>query len=197
MKFHKNILLFTVTFFTSINLISQSRIEELNAANYKQSIVVSWLISAGNSCTGYQIQRSGDSLNFEVLFDFSGICGELTKAQSISFIDEKPLINAINYYRVLIPPADYSKITSILFSDISEKGYLLFENPVNQNLALLSSSKNGKLKIYDQTGNLIKEFSSNEGGLFNENVSELSSGLFYFKIESDIGKDIDGKFIKQ
>ena len=97
---------------------------------------------------------------------------------------------------MLIPPADYSKIVSVFFSDISENGYLLYSNPVSQNLKILSNSTGGKLKIYNQLGHLVKEFIANEAGLFNEDISAFAGGLFYFEIEITVGKNLRGKFIK-
>lgn len=197
MGFYNKIVFFSISFLASVNSIAQSRVQELTAVQYKQNVLISFIITSGNSCTGYQIQRSNDSFNFEIVYDYSAICGELTKPQSISFTDDRPLKNSVNYYRIFIPPADYSKITSVVFSDISEKGYLLYSNPITQNLVLLCNSANGKLKIYNQTGNLIKEFISNEDGLFNEDLSSWPKGLFYFIIETNVGKNVGGKFIKE
>lgn len=181
----------------TLNSYAQSRVQNLSATHYKQNILISFIITSGNDCTGYQIQRSIDSLNFDLLYDYSGICGNQPQAQSISFTDEVPVKNAINYYRVLIPPSDYSRITSVVYTDISEKGYLLYSNPVVQKLSLLSISEKTKLTIYNQTGCLVKEYSPDENGLYIEDLSTLPNGLFYFIIQSNIGKNISGKFIKQ
>lgn len=195
MRFYNKILLLSVSIIASVNSIAQSRIQELTATQFKQSILINFIITSGSSCSGYQIQRSKDSVNFEILYDYSAVCGELTKPQLISFTDDSPLKNTINYYRVFIPPSDYSNIKSVVFSDISEKGYLLYTNPVSQNLIILGNSKNGKLKIYNQTGNIVNESISNEDGLFNEDPSSWPKGLYYFAIETNIGMNVGGKFI--
>ena len=179
------------------NYFGQSRVQNLSAIQFKQSILINFIISSGNDCAGYQIQRSTDSVNFDILYDYSGICGNQPEAQPISFTDEVPVKNAINYYRVLIPPADYSRITSVIFSDISEKGYLLYSNPVIQNLVILSNSSKGKLTLYNQTGNFINEYTPNENGLYIEDLSSLQSGIYYFIIQSNVGKNINGKILKQ
>lgn len=197
MLFYNRILLFIISFIASVACLAQSRVQQFTATQYKQSILLNFVITPGNSCTGYQIQQSGDSLNFNILYDFSGICGELTKPQSFSFTDETPLKNSVNYYRILIMPTDYSTITSVVFSDISEKGYLLYSNPITQNLKLLCNSANGKLKIYNQTGNMVKEFIADEKSLFNEDLSSWPQGLYYFTIETNIGNNVRGKFLKE
>lgn len=196
MNFVNKIIVFSFLIVISRYSLAQSRIQELAATQYKQSVILNFIITPGNACSGYKIEHSIDSLNFELLYDFSGICGELTKSQSISYSHETPLKNKRNYYRVLIPPADYSTISSLVFIDISEKGYILYNNPINQNLLLLSSYTNSKLKIYNQFGELVRKFSPNENGLYYEDITALQSGILYFEIEPKIGKTIFGKFIK-
>jgi len=196
MNFVNKIIVFSFLIVISRYSLAQSRIQELAATQYKQSVILNFIITPGNACSGYKIEHSIDSLNFELLYDFSGICGELTKSQSISYSHETPLKNKRNYYRVLIPPADYSMISSLVFIDISEKGYILYNNPINQNLLLLSSYTNSKLKIYNQFGELVRKFSPNENGLYYEDITALQSGILYFEIEPKIGKTILGKFIK-
>lgn len=188
--------IFLLVCLISNSLFSQSRAQELKVIQYKQSVVVNYIITAGSSCSGYQIQRSTDTTNFETIYDYSGICGELAKSQTITFTDENPKKNAINYYRVFIPPTDYSKITSVIYNDISEKGYILYENPIGDLLKMVSLTKS-KLKIFNQTGGLVKEILSNEDGSYSEDTSSLDSGLYYFSIEPATGQSIVGKFIKK
>jgi hypothetical protein len=193
MKRHISIFVFICLI--SKDTCAQSRIQELHATQYKQQVIINYLISAGNACSGYQVQRSADTVNFKPIYDYSGICGELTKAQSITFTDEDPQKNTVNYYRILIPPSDHSKVVSVVYNDISEKGYLISENPISDHLKLISSATS-KLKIYNQTGNVIREIFSNENGLYNEDVSSLEAGMYYFEIEPAIGQKIVGKFVK-
>ncbi|MES2513279.1 MAG: T9SS type A sorting domain-containing protein [Bacteroidota bacterium] len=190
------ITIFFIISLISTGIVSQSRIQELQAHPYRHGIVINYLISKGNSCTGYQIQRAGDTLHFETIYDYSGICGESSKAQAITFSDEHPEKNAVNYYRVLIPPSDQSQIISVIFRDLSEIGYLIYENPVGDVLKLVSTPRS-KVKIYNQTGHLDTEIISNEDGSLEEDISSLDSGMYYFSIESAIGQRIFGKFIKK
>ncbi|MES2763439.1 MAG: T9SS type A sorting domain-containing protein [Bacteroidota bacterium] len=194
MRFGIHILFFICLI--SNGMFSQSRIQQLQATQYKQSVLINYVITQGNSCSGYQIQRSTDSVNFETIYDYSGVCGELTKSQEISFTDEHPYKNSVNYYRVLIPPADHSKITSVLYSPISEKGYVLYDNPVSDYLILRSITKS-KLKIYNQTGHLVREIISSEDASYKEDVSFLDNGLYYFLIVPATGQSVFGKFIKK
>jgi hypothetical protein len=177
--------------------LAQSRIQELSATPFNQNIVINYLISAGNSCAGYQIYRSTDSVNFDLIHDYAGICGETTKSQSITFKDEQPEKNKNNYYKVLVQPLDYSNVVSVFFSDLSEKGYLLVQNPVYDKLVVLTSLNSKTLKIYSQNGVFIKSLSPNQESQFEENISNLDNGLYYFIIENNTSNILRGKFIKQ
>ena len=195
-------LLLKILFLASFCLIfstsnSQTRIQELSAVQYNQNVIISYLISAGNSCAGYQILRSNDSLNFELIYDYAGICGESTKSQNITFTDESPQKNSKNYYKVLIQPSDFSNVISVFYTDLAEKGYLLIQNPITSNLSLLSDLNSGILKIYDQTGKLTLSLSPNEQGLYHEDISWLGNGIYYFILENAKGKPLHGKFIRE
>jgi hypothetical protein len=176
---------------------SQTRIQELSAVQYNQNVIISYLISAGNSCAGYQILKSNDSLNFDVIFDYAGICGESTKSQNITYSDESPQKNKKNYYKVLIQPSDYSNVISVFYTDLAEKGYLLMQNPITQNLSLVSDLNSGDLKIYNQMGTLTLSVSPNEQGLYHKDISWLENGIYYFILENAKGKLLHGKFIKE
>ena len=189
----QSFVLFLVLHF---NAISQSRIHQFSATQYKKTIYINFIVTPGSTCSGYQIQHSIDSTNFNAIYDYFGVCGEQSKAQSFSYTDENPIKNNVNYYRVFIPPNDYSEINRVNYYDLSEKGYLIFNNPMNQYLNILTTNYNGIMKIYNQTGGLMKSISANENGLYYEDITSLDSGLYLFLIESNQGKNITGKFLK-
>ncbi len=197
MSLYLKIVFYTVLYTGALNTYAQSRIQALTATQYNQNVIISYLISAGNTCSGYQILKSNDSLNFNVIYDYAGICGESSKAQNITFSDEYPEKNKKNYYKILIQPSDYSDAISVFFVDFSEQGYLLMQNPITTNLSILSNSDSSILKIYNQTGNLIQSLTPNEKGLYQEDISSLGSGIYYFAIENAKGKPLHGKFIKE
>ena len=89
MKMFYKIFCFNILLLGTVYSYAQSRILELSATPFNQNVVINYLISAGNSCAGYQIYRSTDSVNFDLIHDYSGICGETTKTQSVTFKDKK------------------------------------------------------------------------------------------------------------
>ena len=71
------------------------------------------------------------------------------------------------------------------------------QNPVYDKLVVLGNSNVKTLKIYNQTGTFVKSLLPNQEGLFEENISALNGGLYYFIIENNTSKLLYGKFIKQ
>ena len=197
MNLYLKIFFYAIFYAGTLNADAQSRVQALTATQHNQNIIINYLISAGNTCSGYQILKSNDSLNFNVIYDYSGICGESSKAQNITFSDEYPEKNKKNYYKVLILPSDYSAAISVFFIDFSEKGYLLLQNPITDYLSILSGTNSNVLKIYNQKGDLIQSLTPNEQGLYQKDISSLGSGIYYFVIESSKGNPLHGKFIKE
>jgi hypothetical protein len=197
MENFKKIIYLSIMLFETLGACSQSRIQELNVTQLNQRVVASFLITAGNSCSGYQILRSIDSLNFSVISEYSGICGENSKAQSVTFSDESPEKNKINYYKILIEPTDFSDIASIFYTDISENGYLILQNPITDKLSILGSINSKTMKIYGKTGTHVCTILPDENGFYQNNISFLDAGIYYFIIESNVSKPLRGKFIKQ
>ncbi len=197
MNLYFKIVFLIILYIGTLNTYSQSRVQELTATQYNKNIIINYLISAGNTCSGYQILKSNDSLNFSVIYDYSGICGESSKAQNIIFNDEYPEKNKKNYYKVLIQPSDYSHVISLFYTDFAEKGYLLIQNPITNNLSILSELNNSVLNIYNQAGNLTLTLTPNQQGLYYEDITWLANGIYYFTIENAKGKPLHGKFVKE
>ena len=71
------------------------------------------------------------------------------------------------------------------------------QNPITQNLSLVSDLNSGDLKIYNQIGKLTLSVSPNEQGLYHKDISWLGNGIYYFILENAKGKLLHGKFIKE
>lgn len=196
-KITKYLSLFLSITFISINLGAQSRIQNLSGAQHKGNVQLNFVITEGESCAGYQIQRSENPFNFDLLYDFSGICGDLIKPQSFSYTDESPLKNTTTYYRVFIPPLDYSDIISLTYFDFPESGYILFSNPVTSSLKILVNSSSSTIEIYDGQGNKLFNFIANSEGYVDEPISSIPNGLYYFLIKTKNEKILKGRFLKE
>lgn len=78
-------------------------------------------------------------------------------------------------------------------NEINDNQFAVFPNPVNQEL-FVESNKNGKLTVYNQTGQKVSEFNLSTGK--NKlNVGDLHSGIYLLKIFAD-NKTVVRKIVK-
>lgn len=174
---------------------SQSRVKNLTLLQFKEYIYIDFTITKGNTCSGFKILQSNDSINFNTIHEFIGVCGELTKEQNISYTHDNPSKNIKNYYRVFIPPSDYSEIKSIDVTSIPIEGYLIYANPFS-NLLKIKTTKNSTILLFNSKGEKLIEYSSDTNGLITEDISSLENGLYFFLIKDENDKFLKGEFIK-
>lgn len=176
-------------------VFAQSRINQFTAIQYKEQVQIGFIITPGQSCTGYQIQRSDNLTDFETLYDFSGICGDAVKPQNISYTDSSPLKTTL-YYRAFIPPGDYSEIITVNYLDFADAGYILFSNPVSDIFNVRVNSHECVIELFNTAGEKVTEFTSDPNGLFTKNLSDIPGGLYHFLIKTAEGRYLRGRFIK-
>lgn len=192
-------LLVLLSLFVGFNIsYAQSRIQNLTATRYKETIQLSFNISAGTSCSGYQIYHSTDSINFNLLHDYVGVCGEITKPQTILFEHTNPIKNSKNYYKILIAPNDFSAIASALFIDFSNNDFVVSPNPISStfDLHINNNSTQNTLKIYNEKGELVFEKIDISDSLYKGDLSFLTKGIYVFKISSSYAKTYQIKVLK-
>src|SRR5437870_3891883 len=79
---------------------AQTLLPVFEAIQVENRVQLNFTISAGNTCNGIQIFRSPDAVNFIEIGDIQGVCGSSDRSESYFFIDQAPLKNKTNYYRL-------------------------------------------------------------------------------------------------
>ena len=148
--FRKTIFVLILVVLSQKAFYSQTRFTACNAYVANNSVKIDFTMSAGTSCGGYQIFRSTDSTNVLAtkIYDYPGVCGDINTSQNFSYMDYGPALNTMNYYKVLIPPFDYSKLIK-LFVNQTEAAprVIVYPQP---------ATKNDILNIYiDQTNHAL------------------------------------------
>jgi hypothetical protein len=197
-KIGKGYLLFFGFVFTTLSFFSQSSfIEGFSADASSSGVLLRWTILSGNTCNGTRIYRSEDGLYFNQIGAIDGICGSPTESLNYSFVDQNPLPNIENYYRLDLVGIGFSEIIQTTFFVISSNGYLLFPNPSAESNRLVfqnPSNQRMKLEVLDIFGNIIHRNETNNNSFVIPSAS-FSVGIYYFKlIEEDETKVINGKF---
>lgn len=177
---------------------SQSRITYFYATSLVDSIRLNLTITVGNSCAGWQVLKGNDSISFNPIYTYPGICGNVSYAESYSYTDFSPNKTSPNYYRILVPPADYSPILRV---DLAKNfsNLLIYPQPAETMLYISSNeikNTNYEMRIYDRFGRKMADIISYTYDVIGINVSAFPLGVYAFYIIGDNGNAWRGKFLK-
>ncbi len=88
-------------------------------------------------------------------------------------------------------------IGSLNISNIlKEKQILVYPNPVFNEITFTTESNNSELSIFNNMGQIMMHIKL-VAGSNTVQISNYTSGLYYYNIETDKGKVTSGKFIKK
>jgi len=134
----------------------------------ENKIQVNWAISGGNTCEGTIVQRSVDGLFFNTIGEIGGVCGSPDFEIPYFFIDENPLPNTVNFYRLELGSQGFSSAIEIEFVSLNEKGYSVrydfqnqtvivnFENPKRETV---------KYMLFDIQGRYLTDGVTKDAGI--------------------------------
>ena len=179
-------------------MAQETILEKFTATEVNDEIVLNWTIEQGSTCNGIDIRRSGDSLNFELIGNIEGICGDEKKPVSYTFVDENPLRNQINYYRLELGSVGSSDIISIKYIDLGDEGYSVIPNPFFDESKVYfenSNNESHELNIYNIEGKILKKDKSDDA-YFTLIRNQMNAGMYIFTIENLESDQLKtGKFI--
>jgi hypothetical protein len=154
----------------------------LSAADGK--VIIEWTIAKGNTCQGVGIYRSADSTLFEQIGEISGICGSNETSVSYSFVDEAPVANAINYYRLSLGFLGESAVLSITVIDLGNTKVQIWPNPMGDaGQIVFKNDQNEKhrLMVYQTDGRFLFDQLSSQA-YFPLNLTAYPTGVYLFTI---------------
>lgn len=163
---------------------AQQFLSHFSLASGQGKVVLNWTIDAGNTCLGIDIVRSTDGQTFTSIGRIGGVCGSLNEPVSYSFVDESPVLNQTNAYKLLLGLDLESEVLSVEIVDLGSAGYQIRPHPVYQDGILYFENdleEAHTLSIFQLNGHLLSEQSSTT----NQFILDLSSwpaGLYPFRI---------------
>lgn len=187
-----------VSLLCSQNLKAQNEIvlDYFEANQNQEEVLLKWAISKGSVCNGITITRSSDSLFFSPIGRIEGVCGSPDAQQPYSFVDETPLKNQINYYKLELGSYDFSEVVSLKVIDKNGKDFEVIPNPIQDEGRIYFDNPNYEdfqIEIYHINGSLIRSQASQEN-YFDIESLYFSAGLYIFHL-SNSKTSIKGKFI--
>jgi hypothetical protein len=197
-----NLIMLILVFLAGTSLFAQETtiLDNFMAVRNDNVVNLQWIITSGSTCDGTKIYRSDDQIHFSQIGDIPGICGSSSSPKAYDFIDENPLHNQINYYRLELGNNSYSDIVSVEIIDLGNEGYQVRPNPVMTQAKIYFKNdvqEKYQLRLYNQSGVMVfSDFSSESH--FDLSTVHLRSGVYIFTISfSGKPSTINGRILIQ
>ncbi|MBK9637294.1 MAG: hypothetical protein IPO63_05605 [Bacteroidetes bacterium] len=197
MKKIKLLLLFVLSF--HFGFAQQDSIFSFfNVEQEDNKVVVFITINGGIQCSGLQVQRSTDSINFMMIYEFPGICGSPGADESYVYVDDSPVKNAVNYNRLEVGNLGIvSDPKSVFFQYFEGDKLLITPNPCEECTIRFPNEQREKVRI--QLSSIDGKFLMEEettNNFYSLNDFYLQGSIFLVSIFYENGEKITGKALK-
>ena len=155
-------------------------------------VLLNWVTRPGTTCDGVDVLRATDSIHFELIHHIPGICGGPNDAFSYSFLDEHPIANHTNYYRIGFDRLGESTIRSIDVVTLDATGFQVRPNPVTDVSRLYFANESREvcsLSLIDMGGIVQGEWQTSQD-FFVVDGTDLLPQLYAFRIQNTEGQVI-------
>lgn len=181
----------------------EGRLADFSAIQLNRSNVqISWTMKAGVSCQSPEVQRSTDSLNFNSIYRYPGVCGGGDEQETYRWIDSRAILNAKSYYRLKIDEGEFSRIAVIEAGiNFSASPIRVYPQPCTNTLNLAYLEELGKvevLRVFNSSGAefRLNSISSTGDQLLSFSTSSLPAGLYFLWVDFKDRESKKVKFIK-
>ena len=155
-------------------------------------VLLNWVTRPGTTCDGVDVLRSTDSVNFELIHHIPGICGGPNDAFSYTYLDEHPIANHTNFYRIGFDRLGESTIRAIDVVTLDAAGFQIRPNPVTDVSRLYFANESREvctLSLIDMGGIIHGEWQTSQD-FFVVNGTNLLPQLYAFRIQNAEGQAI-------
>jgi len=197
---------FLISVLLSVNLTAQTEnpghpiLDGFKVFEISGKVFVDVTISSGNTCNGITVWRSDDSLNYTMVGEVLGICGNSSTPVPYNFTDVNPIKNIKSYYKVELGGAGFTNTVSITIIDTKEFGFQIRPNPANEKATIyFENPKNDEFELilFNLSGSKLftKRSSTNA---FNLDAYNLTNGIYFFSIGKSLNQErVIGKLVVQ
>jgi len=187
----------TITYGTTVCIFTDGTLPlnllDFKSATYDNSIMVSWKCIENEKCLGYELEKSYDGRQWNVLTFQSN--SKPNTLSNYSFMDNQKSTNVI-YYRLKKVNNDisfeYSNTITYLNNDHFR--FSINPNPALNEITIVSNQLEqiNKISCYDFTG---KELNISVKDNNKIDITDFPNGVYYLNIETELNQYTE-KFIK-
>lgn len=170
----------------------------------EKSVLVNWTVSQETNINKYEIERSGNGIDFIKIGSVLALNNAST--HSYDFIDEQPNLG-VNYYRIRSVEANgttqLSKTVKVVRAN-SKQQFTIFPNPVTNNTISVTSNQTNFGKYFYQITDVLGkkiiegEWLSSQGMTKKINfLKGNASGVYSLKITNELGESFNYTIYKK
>jgi len=163
----------------------------------EEGIRLTWTFKGGSQCEGTRIFRSAEGKLFAQIGEIPGVCGAPDAEISYTFVDNSPILNSQNHYRLELGNEGYTETISLEYIVLNREGYLVVPNPLTSNGILYFNNpqrKSWQLILSDISGKM-RYLSSGNADRTELSNNMANSGLYLFRLIFDDKTALQGKLM--
>jgi hypothetical protein len=153
-------------------------------------VLLNWVTRPGTTCEGVDVMRSTDSLNYELIYHYAGICGGPNTAMSYSYLDEHPVSNYRNFYRLELGRVGTTGVRAIEVVDLRNQGYQVRPNPIVATSKVYFDNPNREpyqLFLINTTGIVQAQWETREESI-DLKATDFQPAMYFLRIQDSDGK---------
>jgi len=172
-------------------------LSEFSGTQKSSEIRLNWQTLSETNNNYFEVERSTDRAHFQTLDIVEGKGN--TTVISDYFYTDAPNFAGTYYYRLRQIDFDgsysYSNIIAVNFEKKATH-FKVFPNPTQFFLNVeLGLNVNAETFIFDQFGQKVAQFSSNDKAIFTLDIRQLPKGIYFIKVQTE-DKTFNDRFIK-
>lgn len=193
------------------NLALPSELINIWSESMENYIKVNWLVGSEHNVSHYNLERSIDGNNFELIATINA-AGNSQDQLNYSYDDYNVLRNQLYYYRYRVfdydGTAEYSPIVQGLLNEtsnlFSSEAISIYPNPSTDQMNINIASNKERfinVSVYNAIGQLVLDKNSNiqpGNSILPINAYDWATGMYQVKITDTVSKELTWlKFIKK
>ena len=176
---------------SSLNALAQDGVVQLQftLTEVPGKVILDWTMNLGQTCNGIDITRSTDGINFSVIGNIQGVCGSSSEEVSYFFIDESPVPNQINSYRLTLGNLGPSQTLSVEIINLEGQGVQVRPNPIIDQARVYfdnDRSKGHTFTLFSMNGQTVRKLKT-RSDFFEVDATGLAQGIYILRIETEGG----------
>jgi hypothetical protein len=147
-------------------------------------VFLHWVMRPGTTCEGINVMRSTNGMDYALIHEIPGICGGPSTSISYDYVDEMPVANYTNHYRLELGNIGTTAVRSIDVIALNKEGFSMRPSPLVDNGRIYFNNPRQaqcRLSLTNMNGITVHELTTNDEFFALEGV-HYQPGMYLVRI---------------